>query len=345
MLALSLFSILALKSVSPSLAGPQFIFFVIGFIVFWGVSYIPYSVIERWRWVAYVGLIGLLLVPLVLGTVTRGIAGWIFVGDLFSIQPSQLAIPIVSLVMVWLVSSPRIKKLREFLIALVVLAVPGMLIIIEPDLGTAVIFALTMGTLLFFSPVPLRYLAVLVGGAAVLTVIAWLFVLRPYQKDRITSFVDNQDLDGAGYNARQALIAVGSGEALGRGLGEGVQSHLRFLPERQTDFIFASVAEELGFVGSATIILLYASQILFFLYVSRRTISDRGSYFCLAAAAVTLYQSTINMGMNMGMFPITGVTLPLLSYGGSSIIATCLLYGIVQSLNRQVKPKFHLHLS
>jgi len=343
--ALSLLSILALKSVSPTLAGPQFIFFVIGFLVFWLVSYIPFNQLERWRWLGYASLCILLIIPLVLGTVTRGIAGWIFVGSLFAIQPSQLAIPLVSLVMATLLVSAKITRLKQFLLALVVIAIPAVLIIVEPDLGTTVIYALTMGTLLYFSPVPVKYLVFLAGGALVLAVLAWIFLLRPYQKARITSFMGTQDVDGASYNARQALIAVGSGELVGRGLGEGVQSHLRFLPERQTDFIFASVAEELGFIGSSTIILLYASQVLFCIYVSRRTVSTAGSYFCIAAAGVTLFQSTVNMGMNMGMLPITGVTLPLLSYGGSSIIATCLLFGVVQSLTREVKPKFHLHLS
>jgi rod shape determining protein RodA len=346
MMALSLFSLLSLRSVAPGLATPQFIFFILGFGLFFIMSFIPYALLEKWRWLAYVGLIILLLIPLAIGTTTRGIAGWIDIGGIFSIQPSQLAIPVVGIVIAPYLISLKRDHLKKLLIILALSLFPAFLILIEPDLGTVVIFLLTLGTLLFLAPFPLKYFGGMLGLGLIAIVISWSFVLKPYQKSRITSFMQKeQDLQGASYNAHQSLIAVGSGALVGRGLGEGVQSHLRFLPERQTDFIFASLAEELGFIGSVVVILLYISIVLFCIYVSQKTTSKTGAYVCIAAAAVTLFQSTVNIGMNVGLLPITGVTLPLLSYGGSSVLATCLLFGIVQSLNREIPVKPHLHLT
>lgn len=346
MIALALFSLLSLRSVAPGLAAPQFVFFIIGFSIFSVISLIPYSAMEKWRWLAYVGLIILLLIPLAIGSTTRGIAGWIDIGGFFSIQPSQLAIPVVGMVIAPLLVSLTRKQFKTLITVLSIALLPAFLILIEPDLGTVVIFILTIGTMIFLAPFKMYYFVGLAGIGLVAAIISWNFVLKPYQKDRITSFMQkDQDLQGASYNAHQSLIAVGSGEVIGRGLGEGVQSHLRFLPERQTDFIFASLAEELGFIGSSVVIALYIALVIFCLYVAQKTPSKTGAFFCLAAAAVTLFQSTVNIGMNVGILPITGVTLPLLSYGGSSILATTLLFGIVQSLNRQIPVKPQLHLT
>ncbi len=347
MVLLALLSLLTLKSVAPTLAGIQFLFFLVGAVIFIILSRLPYGVIRQWRWLGYGGLNLLLLIPLILGTTTRGIAGWIEIGGIFSIQPSQLAIPVVTLVLAELLNQPK-SAFTWFHLAkmLAIMALPMALIVIEPDLGTTVIFTFTMATLLWVSQVPLKQLLTLAALGVVTIVIGVIFLLKPYQKARLTSFSDSTvDSSGANYNARQALIAVGSGQVWGQGLGRGVQSHLRFLPERQTDFIFASLAEELGFAGSSLVIVLYISLALFCLYIARRTQSKEGAFFCIAVGAVTLYQSTVNIGMNMSLVPITGITLPLLSYGGSSIVATSILFGITQSLSREVKPKSHLHLS
>ncbi len=346
MTILALLSLVTLKSVAPTLAAPQFIFFLLGAVVFSVTSRLPYSLLAGWRWPAYLGLCLLLIVPLILGKTTRGIAGWIDVGTLFSIQPSQLAIPIITLAIAPLLTKLKPRMLEKVMQVVTLIAIPTLLIVIEPDLGTTVILGLTMASVLFMSQIPFKYMAAMAGVGLVTAILAWLFFLKPYQRARITSFMDSSaDSQGANYNARQALIAVGSGQTWGRGLGQGVQSHLRFLPERQTDFIFASLAEEWGFIGSGAVISLYAIIVSFCLYVAQRTKSPEGVYFCVAAAMVTLFQSTVNIGMNMGLLPITGVTLPLLSYGGSSILATCFMFGVVQSLSFEVAPKRHLHLS
>lgn len=346
LIVLALLSILLLKSVAPSLASTQFVFFLIGFGIFWLVAWLPWSLYTNWRWVAYIALCILLVIPLALGTTTRGIAGWIDIGTLFSIQPSQLAIPVVSIVLAHELAQRKSSSFKTFLQIIAIMALPAGLIVVEPDLGTTVIYVMTMAVLLWFSRVPFRYLLSLVGLGIVAIVLSWALMLKPYQKERLTSFVSSsQDVNGASYNAQQALIAVGSGRVVGRGLGQGVQSHLRFLPERQTDFIFASLAEELGFIGSLGVVGMYVLLTLFCIYIALKTDDQVARFYCLAVAGATIFQSSVNMGMNMGLFPITGITLPFLSYGGSSILSMSIMYGLVQNIARNTRPPSSLHLT
>lgn len=349
LVVLSILSILLLKSVAPSVAGSQFIFFLIGSVIFYLTSVLPWSLFIRWRWVAYISLCLLLVVPLVLGSTTRGIAGWIDIGTLFSIQPSQLAIPILGILMAYQIHRYQPSDFIGFLRIIGLMVLPAGLIVVEPDLGTAVIFVLTMGVLLWFSRIPLKYLATLGAIGLVIAIFSWSLFLQPYQKARITSFISSSDTEqeasGASYNAQQALIAVGSGQVIGRGLGQGVQSHLRFLPERQTDFIFASLAEELGFVGSILVVGVYVMLSLFCVYIAIKTTDPVARLYCLAIAGATILQSSVNMGMNMGLFPITGITLPFLSYGGSSVLSMALTYGLVQNIARNTRPSLSLHLT
>ncbi|MBU0579337.1 FtsW/RodA/SpoVE family cell cycle protein [Patescibacteria group bacterium] len=186
----------------------------------------------------------------------------------------------------------------------------------------------------------------LIGISVIGIIFSWMLVLKPYQKQRITSFINSkQDLQGSSYNARQALIAAGSGQLLGKGLGQGVQSHLRFLPERQTDFIFASLAEEFGFIGAIVVISLYVALISFIIITGRKTSSPLALRYCMAIAIMTTMQAGINISMNIGILPITGLTLPLLSYGGSSILSLSFMFAVIQSIANQTQPKAVLHLS
>lgn len=333
MLVLAGLSLLILRSIVPSLLSTQVVFFCLGSVVFvmtnwWGI--------ERWLKLApvlYVGLILLLLVPLITGSTTRGIAGWIDVGTLFSIQPSQLAIPVVLLLV-----GPRLARFngrdwRELLLLLGIAGLPAILIVIEPDLGTTLIYGAALGVAFWLSKLDFRYVLGFAGIAIVGSVIAWSLFLKPYQKQRIYSFISPTHAEGdAGYNARQALIAVGSGQLTGRGLGEGVQSHLRFLPERQTDFVFASLAEEMGFVGSFLVLSMYVMIVILTIRIGLISEHILAPYLAIATAVMFVTQAGVNIGMNMGLLPITGITLPLVSYGGSSIIAVTWLLGLVQSL-------------
>jgi len=176
--------------------------------------------------------------------------------------------------------------------------------------------------------------------------LAWSLVLKPYQKQRITSFIKpSEDTRGASYNANQAMISVGSGQFFGRGLGEGSQSHLRFLPERQTDFIFASIAEEFGFIGSTLIIFLYLILVLFLLRMALTAREKSVILFIFITITVITLQTFVNIGMNMGLLPITGITLPLLSYGGSSILTLSGTLGIIQSALLGQKKELTLDIS
>ena len=343
-LFLGLLSILTLSSISPALAPRQLIFFMIGFIIFFIFSKISFKRFEQLSPFGYYLLNGLLILTLIIGEAIKGSKNWIDVGGIFAIQGSQLAIPIVALFLISFLKRRSLTKLLNLALFLVIVAIPGILILIAPDLGTTVIYLFSIATILWFSKTRPFHMVPLLAGGIVTIIIAWLFILHPYQKDRITSFISPQDTQGTGYNARQSLIAVGSGQLTGRGLGQGIQSHLRFLPERQTDFVFASYAEEFGFIGSALLIALYTTLILTTLNTASTANSFAEQLFCFVTAVMTILQTGINIGMNIGLLPITGITLPFLSYGGSSILTLLGMFGIVQSIRINQKQKVTLHL-
>ncbi len=267
---------------------------------------------------------------------------------MFKLQPSQLAIPFTGLLLVTYAANNSLKAWKNLLTALVIIAVPGFLILIEPDLGTTLVYLASVSIIIIFSDIRARQIAALGAVTVLMALFAWFFVLQPYQKARITSFFDSsgetQAMVNSKYNARQALIAVGSGEIAGRGLGQGVQSHLRFLPERQTDFIFASLAEEFGFIGSTILIGLYSLVFTYLIFIGYQANKKTESWFCYITAAMIMLQAGINMGMNTGLMPITGVTLPLLSYGGSSVITIAGMLGIIQSIAQNQQKKLKLNI-
>lgn len=342
-IALSLISTLVLKSVAPALATQQVLFFLFGFTVMTVIASKPITFWRHFTLWWYGGLLILLCFPLLLGSTNRGISAWIEVGGWFSIQPSQLAIPLVSLMLGCSVTTPTQLSWQKLGQLLGIIGVPAGLILLEPDLGTTIIFLVTSVSIVFLLGMRWHQVATLGFFTLLAAALAWAFVLAPYQKARITSFLGSKaDPAGANYNALQALIAVGSGQYWGRGLGQGVQSHLRFLPERQTDFIFASLAEELGFAGSLLVIGLYTSLITFCLWLSWQARSPLTLVIPISAGIMTGVQATINIGMNMGVFPITGITLPLLSYGGSSIVGVCVMYGLVWSVYKGSVAQPHL---
>lgn len=343
----TLLSVLTLSSIAPDLAPRQLVFFLIGAGIFVAVSRLKYQSLLRLSPLMYALAIALLIIVLIIGLNTRGTNRWIDLGE-FRLQPSQLAIPFVGLYITKLIEKRSLKQLSQLLFILFVMAIPAGLILIEPDLGTTLVYLATVGTVIYFKDLDWRHIVLLGTAGVAVLVFSWFFVLRPYQKQRITSFMDrNQqtEVTAANYNAQQALIAVGSGQWLGRGLGQGVQSHLRFLPERQTDFVFASIAEEFGFLGSVVLIGLYASLISFLLFVGSNSQTNSERYFCYLTASMILLQSGVNMGMNMGLLPITGLTLPLLSYGGSSILTIMGMLGIIQSIASSQQKQAQLHIT
>jgi rod shape determining protein RodA len=344
LLLFALLSILILRSVAPTLLSKQVFFFVGGAIAFTAASFIDF---RRWKKLApylYILLIFLLILTRVIGKITRGAASWIPIGPLH-IEPSQIAVLTSGVWLSFILEKKPIQNFTAFLRFVVIAALPAVFIFLEPDLGTTTVYCFSMACLFFLSQTKWSYIIGTVLAASVLLFVGWNFLLHPYQKERITSFLNvSENQTGSSYNAIQSVIAVGSGELVGRGLGQGVQSHLRFLPERQTDFVFASLAEETGYVGSLIVICLYVFFVFFLIFIAAQTSSLAQQYFCLVTAAMISVQAVINIGMNMGLLPITGITLPLISYGGSSILALCFQYGCIQAIILHLPKKASMHL-
>lgn len=340
---LALISVLMLKSIAPNLVPAQTLFFTLGGIIFFLAAQIPIEQLQNLAWPFYLVVNLLLIIAYAYGYLTHQTGRWITLFGQYNLQPSQLAILATSFILIsWRQSFNHLSSLIQ---ALVIIALPAGLILIEPDLGTTLVYLVSVGSIIFVSDISWRKILSLACLGLISAVIAWMFLLQPYQKQRLTSFLDHkQDSQAANYNAQQALIAVGSGQIFGQGLGQGVQSHLRFLPEYQTDFIFAALAEEFGFVGALAVLILYFVLVIHIISLARQTSSKPASYFCTSVAVMTGIQAGVNMGMNVGLLPITGLTLPFISYGGSSILSLSLMYGLVQSINQRTVPSATLHL-
>lgn len=347
LLSFAAFSLVTLSSVSPELAQRQLIFWFGSSVIFWIITRIP--TVAWWRWgdLFWKSLVFILLGLLVFGQVTRGATAWIDLGFGFKFQPSQFAL--LSFLLIALPRFSRYEMLKESkLIQLFVyLLVPAILIFLEPDFGTAFLYTIAAGVVVLWQRIHRRYWQLLIGGLLVILLAGWFFVLQPYQKLRITSFFTGYQLEknDASYNARQSLIAVGSGQIWGKGLGKGTQSQLRFLPERQTDFIFASLAEESGLVGSLIIINLYGVLFFFLLNEARKLKSNKRFLFILSVLVYFFVQVLVNIGMNIGLLPITGVTLPFVSYGGSSLLSSMVLLAIIQRILIERDNKKHLRIT
>lgn len=341
----TLLSILTLSSIASGLVTKQLFFFCVGSVIFYTASRVSLKRLEQLSFFGYLLTIALLVLTQIIGFQTRNTSSWIEVFGLFRLQPSQLAVPLVGLYAATFVQTHPLLRGKNILTLLGILAIPAVLIITEPDLGTALVFLASMTPLFLLTKTHFQHVSLLAASSVAIAIVTWLFVLQPYQKQRIFSFLDPSDTKGASYNAEQAMIAVGSGELFGRGLGQGIQSHLRFLPERQTDFIFASFAEEFGFLGSLMVIALYAALCSFILFIALKTKHKTAQLFCFISVTMIAVQTGVNIGMNMGIVPITGVTLPLLSYGGSSILTLCGCLGILQSFVTLQKKELTLHIS
>lgn len=325
-------SIVVMYSSSPGLALLQLIFALVGMVVFYFVSLINFEPLSRFTILVYLVVIGLIVLTYLIGIETRGSVRWIPLG-LFQLQPSELAKPVLVLLLAHFWKQRGTSWLN---IGTSLLLVSPLIILVfrQPDLGTTLsllsiwVFALLAANIstvkalsICLSCLPLVYLA--------------SFLLKDYQKDRLLSFLNpSHDPLGTGYNVIQSTIAVGSGELLGRGLGRGTQSRLQFLPEYQTDFVFASFAEEFGLLGSMIVLALYGIILARGLNILSQIGSRFGSVVVLSTLGMIFFQMSVNIGMNIGILPVTGITLPLLSYGGSSLIGTLICLGLVISVFR-----------
>ncbi len=330
---------IAATSGSMTLLYRQLIFVLIGGVFFVFFASYNYHNVSKWHRVAYVFIILALIAVLVLSRDIRGSARWIDIG-FFNFQPAEFAklIIIVGLARWLYLKRGQINSWKNIILSLIYVLIPAVLVLRQPDLGsTLILLGIWFGTILV-SPVKKRFVVILLVAGVLVSAVSWQFLLHDYQRNRIEAFLDPAlDPRGQGYNVRQAIIAVGSGHVTGRGFGQGLQSTLRFLPERQTDFVFAAMSEEIGFIGSFTIVVLYGFLMLRLLKVVRMARDDFGMYVAAGTLCMIFGQVLINIGMNIGIMPVTGIPLPFITHGGSSLVVAMMALGIVQNIVIQSK--------
>ena len=323
----------------------QGIYAVIGIVLMYGVSRLDYSRLRELRYPIYGVLMVSIIGVLGLAAATRGAKSWIPLPG-FHLQPSELG----KVLLVVALSGFVVERLREMgrqTTARVMLLglLPTMLVMAEPDLGSATVYVSATLAILFVAGAPWRHFAALIALFAVSVTFVLVAapklgveVLHPYQVDRLTAFLHpSADPADAGYQQAQSLTAIGSGEKTGRGVENATQTSLGFLPEHHTDFIYAVIGETYGFAGCALVLSLYALLIWRALHILTISKNLFGALIAGGIAVMLLFQLFVNIGMNVGIMPITGVTAPLLSFGGSSMLSTFLALGLLHSINAQAR--------
>jgi rod shape determining protein RodA len=334
LLGLVCLSSLGLGRGGSELAWRQLMWVGVGAMALLAVVTFDYRSLVRVAPALYLVGLGSLATVFVLGRTVSGARRWIHLGPL-TFQPSELFKVIFILTLAWALTRRRApqqtsRETLGWIIALI--AVPFVLVVRQPDLGTALVLLPVLGAVLLGVGVRLRILGALAAAGVALMPLAWL-ALKPYQRDRLFVYLDPfRDPLGAAYNVIQAKIAIGSGQLLGKGISGATQSRLAFLPERHTDFIFAVFAETWGFVGCLVLILAYGVLIVRGFEIAVGTREARGRIIALGVTALFAAQTLINLGMVTGLLPVVGIPLPLMSYGGSSMVASFMALGLLLSV-------------
>ncbi len=328
----------ASRATHTALWATQATFMGAGAVLFLLVVLVDYRHFQRLAWPAYAGVMLLLVAVLAVGRVKMGARRWITYGPV-NLQPSELAkIAVMLALAAWfsreLDRDPRRSPygLRGLLVPSFLTLLPAFLVLREPDLGTALIVVAIGATVILVAGVRWKaatlVLTVIVGASLAL----WPH-LKPYQKKRIETFLNPEgDVLGAGYHATQSMIAVGSGQGFGKGWGQGTQTLLSFLPEQHTDFIFSVWAEEHGFVGVMLLLALYLGLVASGITIAMNARDRFGRFLAAGATAMVFWQAFVNMGMVTGVLPVVGVTLPLMSYGGSSVMVVYLAMALLANV-------------
>lgn len=351
---LAVFSVIAIKgSTADDIPGQplyyverQIGFAVAGLLLMYGCSRLDYSRLRELRYPLYGFMLGFIVIVFLLGSATKGSKRWIET-PVFNLQPSELGkVLLVVTVSAFIVDRLRGPATRETTSRVMLLGLlPAMLVMAQPDLGSALVYVVGTLGLLFVAGTPWRHFAALgaLGLVAIaLTLVALpavgVNVLKEYQVDRLTSFLNPSEVAGEeGYQQQQSKIAIGAGEKTGRGVDNATQTGLNFLPEHHTDFIFAVVGETYGFAGAALVLSLYALLLWRGLHILTQAKNLFGALIAGGITVMLLFQIFVNVGMTVGIMPITGVPAPLLSYGGSSMLVTFLALGLLQSIAAQAK--------
>ena len=323
----------------------QVLYGMLGIALMIAVSRIDYTRLRELRVGIYGFIVGSIAFVFLVGTAVRGSNRWIDL-PFFQFEPSELAkiLLCVSLAAFVYESVRRPFGLRTTIRLLAIGLVPAAMVFLQPDLGTGIVLVSIVLAILFVAGIPWQHFAaisaavVLLGaGTYALGSAAGVEFLHGYQQDRLTAFLHpSDDPSDASYQVNQAVIAVGSGEEVGRG-NDATQTELLFLPERHTDFIYAVIGERFGFIGSAFVVLLYAVLFWRAIRVMRISRSFYGTMIAGGVVAMLAFQVIINIGMNLGLMPVTGITLPLMSYGGSSVLGTFLALGVLQSIHADAR--------
>jgi rod shape determining protein RodA len=323
----------------------QGIYAGIGVVLMYALSRLDYSRLRELRYPVYGVLIGLLVFVLGIAQATRGSKAWIELPG-FQFQPSELGKVLLIAALGGFVVDRMRRMGRDTTARIMLLGLfPTMLVILEPDLGSALVYVAATLAILFVAGAPWRHFAALFTLFAVAITLVLVVapkmgveVLEPYQVDRLTSFLHpSADPGDEGYHQQQALTALGSGEKTGRGVAGATQTSLNFLPEHHTDFIFAAIGETYGFAGCALVLSLYALLIWRGLHILTVAKNLYGALIAGGITVMLLFQLFVNIGMNVGIMPITGVTAPLLSFGGSSMLATFMALGLLHSVHAQAR--------
>lgn len=341
LMVLSLSTLNGFNTGGVDLMQRQLIFMAIGFGLYILLSHIDLSFVKQSRFLLglYLLGIGLLTALIFLGSTNKGATSWFDLGG-FSFQPSEL----LKLILIFVLAKylarrhVEIRAMKHVIITGLYFVIPFILILLQPDFGSALIVFIIWFGMILAAGISKKHLLLLFGIGSLAFVFMWGFVFQDYQKARIKTFIDPlSDIQGAGYNAYQSVIAVGSGEIVGKGVGYGTQSRLSFLPEYETDFIFAAVSEEWGFIGSIIILILFGVIVLRIILLGYRMHSNFELLFSLGVALYYMSHVLVNVGMNIGLMPVTGVPLPFMSYGGTHIVIEYMALGIVMSFCKSTR--------
>ncbi len=309
----------------------QLVWYFVG-LIFLVISFLfNYKIFDRWGHIVYILCISLLVGVLIFGEGSKGAMRWLKFG-FFSIQPSELVKIAVIIILARYYSKHANTTgltLRELINPFLLVIIPFVLIVKQPDLGTAIMIVLIAGSMTVFVKIERRSFLYLIVSGVISIPLVWFF-LREYQKARILTFLDpDRDPLGTGYHIIQSKIAIGSGMISGKGFLKGTQNALSFLPEQHTDFIFSVLAEEWGLIGSVIMLIVFLILIIKGLNVAYRCREPFGTILSVGITAMIFWQVFINIGMVMGLMPVVGVTLPFISYGGSSLITVMICIGLL----------------
>ena len=330
--ALGLISLYSAVFGDIALFNQQLVWIALSWCVFFFVYSINTSIISKALWpLFWLNLLALIAVYL-FGKEVYSAKRWLNLG-FFYYQPSETLKLVLLFITAEKISRRPFGQIFNFaeLMKLIAFIIPPIvLVLLQPDLGTAGIILIMIVTLILFNGVEKKTLISFFIVFLISAPLAWKYVLKPYQKARITSFIKPlEDPQGTGYNVIQSKIAIGSGQIFGKGWKQGTQNKLQFLPERHTDFIFSVLSEEYGFMGSVFTLLLFFLLLFFIFNLARRTRDRLNCYFCLAVGSFLLWHVVLNLAMTMGLFPVVGIPLPLLSYGGSHTVTTMAFLGLI----------------